>query len=395
VTSSDSPQRAYRLFSMFFLLVFASIAVIQPYLTLYYNQIGFSGVQIGMVAVISALAVILLAPYFGHIYDQSRHKRLFLIIAELIVVLSLGAVPFLREFALVTFLFSVHRIASTVSISTMENLAFQVGSLDGRSRFGKLRMWGSFGFGLMAFMGGQLMHRYQIQANNTIFIVLVVLVLAVILLIPESVFARPVEEDSTRLSIWAVLKLILKDKYLLLLVIALALTDPVLDGIRSFEPIYMKDLGFTEVIIGLSVMLSAISEIPMMINADRLVSKIGVQRVLLFVFAFDLARRLVVWIFPSAGMVFVTTVLNSVSFPLRLVSTVTLINLHIPRQYTTTANTFVGLTLIGVGYMVSNAAAGWLYDQFGGRPVYLMGACLCLIALSLTWWAKDWKKDSE
>jgi MFS family permease len=90
-----------------------------------------------------------------------------------------------------------------------------------------------------------------------------------------------------------------------------------------------------------------------------------------------------VWFFPTAGVVFVTSVLTSASFTFRLVCSVTLINMILPKNVTSTANALIGVTMFGVGYMLSNALSGFIYDRFGNREIYLMGAVLCVISLIL------------
>jgi MFS family permease len=120
-----------------------------------------------------------------------------------------------------------------------------------------------------------------------------------------------------------------------------------------------------------------------MMNADRIIRKIGIRRIILAVFVFDLSRRLLVWFFPSAGMVFATSVITSASFTFRLVCTITLVNLSLPKQVTSTANAFIGVTMFGMGYIISNALSGFVYDRFGNREVYLVGAGLCAVSLLL------------
>jgi MFS family permease len=73
--------------------------------------------------------------------------------------------------------------------------------------------------------------------------------------------------------------------------------------------------------------------------------------------------------------------MTAISFTLRLITTVHLINLRIPKQYTTTALTFVFNTLNGIMYILSNAISGVIYDAFGARQIYLVSAALCVIAL--------------
>jgi MFS family permease len=66
-----------------------------------------------------------------------------------------------------------------------------------------------------------------------------------------------------------------------------------------------------------------------------------------------------------------------------MVSSITLVNLILPKQVTSTANALIGVTMFGVGYMISNALSGFIYDRYGNRELYLLGAILCVISLIL------------
>lgn len=371
-------------FSLFFVLAFGAIAILQPYLNLYYQSIGFTGVQIGLVATISALVVIVLAPQYGNLYDKSPRKRLFLIVTTLVALVTLSVVPFISIFLVVVIFYSIYRVVTTSNISATHNLAFHAGaSTKGGNSFGSTRLWGSIGFSVFVLLGGWLYENLGFQVNTAFYIVLCLSVVFVLLRIPGKFFNLNPSGDEAELNLQGVLKLVVSDRYLWLMVLALALTDPVMDGVRSFEPVYMKQLGIPESVIGISTMLSALLEIPLMLSVDRLITKHGYRKILLFVFTFDLLRRMLVWVFPSGATVFAMTVLNCVSFPLRLFTMVSLVNRRIPKRYTTTALSFISVTLTGLGYMLSNAMAGVIFDQFGGQQVFLMGALLCVGSLVL------------
>ncbi len=63
--------------------------------------------------------------------------------------------------------------------------------------------------------------------------------------------------------------------------LALAVSDPVQDGVRSFENIYLENLGVQAGMIGLANMLSALTEVPFMSYADRVIHKFGIRRIII------------------------------------------------------------------------------------------------------------------
>jgi PPP family 3-phenylpropionic acid transporter len=373
------------LFSLYFLLIFAALGTLIAFMSLHFDDIGFNGVQISTITVVGSIALILLAPRFGHFFDQANDKRAVLIASILVMTFSLGSIAYLKAFVPILLLWVIYRTISGPLFSTSENLSFGIASKANSSEnatFGSLRLWGSIGFASATLVGGYIYQSYGIMYNNILFLVLIALSVIVLLLMPNSIFDVDVSSEEDKLNLAGVLKLIVKNRFLFFMALALAISDPTQDGIRSFEPIFMQNLGLEAGIIGLAATLSAAGEVPFMINADRIIKRLGIREIILFVFVFDILRRLLVWVFPTPAMVFITSVLTSFSFTFRLVGSISLVNLCLPRHVTSTANAFIGVTMFSLGYMLSNALSGVIYDQFGNRHVYLLGAVLCGISLA-------------
>lgn len=386
------------LFSCFFLLYFGGVGLVIPFITLHFHKIGMTGMQIGGITTISGLLVLVVAPLLGGIYDRIPHKRTFFQGVMIISGVCLFLVGQAQYFWPVLAFYTLHRFGSASNIPIAENLAYSVAQEGGRKRnsFGYMRLWGSIGFSITALAGGWIVEKFDIQINFMLFLVFLLLVVGLISFVPGMTFrhtdATAVEKGTLRPS---VLRIILKDKYLWLMVVALAISHPLANGIRNFEPIYMNQLNVSESMIGLAATLSALGEVPFMLWADRWMSRVGITRILLFVFMIDLLRRLSVWFFPFGWMVVVMHVATSVSFSLRLITTVSLVNQRVPRQFTTTALTLVTTTLFGVSNMVSNGISGLIFDNFSGRELYLLSAAGCLVSLGLAIWAASVEKKYQ
>lgn len=386
MSSLNSPLPVKQLFRLYFLLIFAALGMIITYMPLHYDSIGFSGIEISTIMIGGSAAVILIAPRYGLVFDQAANKRSVLITSLLIMAFTLGTIGWLKLFVPVLLLWMIYRSVQGPFYATSENLSYSVASRSKEhqgSSFGSIRLWGSIGYGVSTLFAGWIYQKYGFPYNSAGFLILIGLSIVVLLFLPGSVFDMSGGIKRLDINLTSVLKMVSSHRFLWLMALALAISDPTQDGIRSFEPIYMQNLGLQAGIIGLANSLSALGELPFMLNADKVIRSIGIQRIIILVFLFDLFRRLLVWFFPSAGVVFVTSVLTSASFTFRLVSSITLVNLILPKHVTSTANALIGVTMFGVGYMISNALSGFVYDRFGNREVYLVGAALCLVSLFL------------
>lgn len=376
------------LFKLYFFLIFGALGTLITYIPLHFKRLNFSGSQISLIQVLGSFALIVIAPKYGLLFDNAANKRNVLIISLLIMICSLGTIGYFQAFLPILLLWVIYRTVTGPLYSISENLSYGVMTHQ-NSTFGAIRLWGSVGYALATLAGGWTYQNFGLKANNLTFFVLMGLSVIVLLLMPAKAFEIEKDPLEKELNLVGVFKLILRNRFLLLMALALAISDPTQDGVRSFEPIFLENLGLQASMIGLANMLSALTEVPFMIYADRVIQKIGIRQIILFVFIFDIARRLAVWLFPFTGVVFATSVMTSLSFTFRLVCSIMLINLCLPKQVTSAANAFVGVTLFSLGYMLSNALGGMIYDTWGNQPIYLMGAAFSLISLILALFAGE------
>lgn len=378
--------REHVLFSLYFLLFFGGLGFIEPFISLHFHDIGMSGIQIGTIATISGLLGLLVAPILGRLYDLSQRKRLFFQGAILLSAIFMYLVGWARQYLLVMAVFSLFRLFSASNIPTAENLAFQSANRNGNRKagFGTMRLWGSLGFAIAALVGGWLIEHYDTRINFTFYLVVNLIAAGLVFVMPGRLFQQGAEKITVpSIPVSRVVGMLLSDKYLWLMAIAMAITNPLGSGIRNFEPIFMKELNISEGMIGVAATLMAVGEVPIMFWADRLIKRLGITWLLLFVFAFDLVRRLIVWFFPLGWLVFILHIAICVSFGLRIVITVSMVNKRVPGQYTTTTLALITMTLFGIASMISNAISGLVYDTLGGRELYLVSAVGCFLALLL------------
>ena len=249
-------------FSLFFALFYGAIGVLLPFLNLHFRSIGFSGVQISSLLVAGLVVQILLATQAGYWFDSSPHKRLILGIAILVAAGTMAGLPLLRHYLPILALYVTTYTLGMISGATAVNLSYHAGvHPDGRrNQFGKMRLWGSVGFSVMALLGGWLAETRGILVNDVIYVILELSLAAIVFwVLPEKSFQND-ESGAPATGFGQVLKLIFSNRYLWMTIVALAMTDTLNDGVRSFEAIFMKDLGVSTATIGLVVMLTALGK---------------------------------------------------------------------------------------------------------------------------------------
>ena len=240
--------------------------------------------------------------------------------------------------------------------------------------FGSVRLWGSLGWAVTAFVAGGLIERtglFTMFGGYALSAFISVALLAMLQVgsrdNAESIgAARPPERPATRA--------LLSDRVLLALALTLAIVGFAANGYYQFEPVYMKQLGAGETIIGLASAIGALVELPAMLWADRLVKRVGPERLLRFSFVLDIARWLAVLVAPTVPMILVGRLISGLSYSFYVVSLVEFCAVYAPQRYVTMALALFTVTLPSFIRVIAAPAGGWAYDAFGAYWLYAIAA---------------------
>src|SRR5258708_39267686 len=143
-------------------LFFAAAACVLPFLILYYERLGFSGPQIGLLTGLSPLVTLASAPLWTNLADVTRRHRLVVSAIILIAAGCLILLPLLTSFWPV--LAAVLALAACFIPVTSFFDSATMFMLGGRAElYGRVRLGGTFGYGVMGYLAGLLIQRYDIR----------------------------------------------------------------------------------------------------------------------------------------------------------------------------------------------------------------------------------------
>ena len=145
----------------FYFAFFGAGASLSPFLALYYQSLGLGGEQIGLLRAIPSLFTLLVAPVWAGLADAThQHKRL--LVLAMSGTLSMAGLMYLaRSFwglVPVVMLYAVFA-APVMSLVDSSVVAMLKGE---RARYGRLRLWGAVGWGIMGPLVGVLVERYSL-----------------------------------------------------------------------------------------------------------------------------------------------------------------------------------------------------------------------------------------
>ncbi len=370
---------------------------ILPFITLFYQERGLSGQQMGLLVATSGIAALLAAPVWGRWSDAS-HRPLRLLQLALVgsgvCMLLLGMQTAFLWMAL--FVAADALVGGGAEpLSTTLTLTVTNGEKAG---YGSVRLWGSLGWAVIAPISGWLIERSGLFTPFIGYLggMLVSAAILALIVLPSSrrsstQDAHPPRAGEPGNKTGVGIRSLVTDLAHNRAMVGLALTLTILwistAGRVQFEAIYMKQLGASETIIGLASTIGALLELPGMLIADRLVRRLGASRLLGGSLLMQAAGMLLVLIFPSVTAILILRALSGFYFSFYLVSSITYMAQGAPERQASTVMALYMVTLRGLVGLVGAPLAGALFDTVGAYWLYalaLVGSLAGLLILRIT-----------
>ncbi len=346
-----------------------------PFIVLYFQRLGFSGAQIGILTGITPLVTFFAAPLWSALADATRRHRLILGLAILLGIAMLIVYPLLSTFVPIlviaifinTFFAPVSAFADS---ATMYMLA------DKKELYGRVRVGGSIGYGLAAAVAGTVVQnfglRYAFWGCAGLFFLN--------FFISQKLEYGQVEDEEP---IGRKMRTLLASpRWVLFLIVAFA-GGLSLAAINNFFFPYMSELGVRESTMGLALTVGTISEIPLLFFSNRLVKRFGSYGLLIFSMILTSLRMLLFVVAASPLVVLLVQLLNGLNFPIMWVAGVSYADENAPPGLRTTAQGLFSAMVFGIGMAVGGLIGGPVLESLGGRKLYLIFGITTLLTTTL------------
>jgi len=357
----------------FYLLYFGAVGCMFPYLNLYYQRIGLTGFQIGILSAIPSLVVPFASPIWGILGDSlNLHRRLLTLAVggTIIPVLLLSAGRSMSWLAPVTLVYAFFYGPIGPLI---DSTALQVAEAVHRS-YGELRVWGTIGFIASAWTLGRIMEGTSLRALFLGYALFMLGSLAFSLLLPSS----PQRWSGPMLQGLGVL---LADRVFVLFLASVFLLATAVAAANNFFALYMDGLGASEGLVGLSWAIAALSEVPVMFLSGALLRRLAPRGLLILGFSVYALRWFLYSQTTSLQAVLLIQVLHGLSFGAYFVAGVVYTRERAPGGLGATAQALFSGTVLGLAGIVGGLVGGYLYDQVGVMNLFRFCSLAAILAL--------------
>ncbi len=355
-----------------YFLQFGAIGFFFTFANVYYNSIGLSGMQIGLINTLGPLAGIFSAALWGYINDRTGKPRLVVMATTTGIVLSSLLLSTVRTFALILPAACLLSFFSSPLIPLIDSTTLNLLG-EQRERYGNYRVWGSLGYILTSSASGFILQRTGLHFIFYGYAVLMALLCLFSFKLPD----RPVKMGSSlvkglgqmaRQPRWTIF-------FVSVFILWLAPT-----GLMTFLSMMLKGMGASDPLIGLVWTISALTEVPAMIFSGRLLRRFGPAR-LIQVSLVGFALRIFLFsVIPSPGWALAVSPLNAVSFTPFWTAAVAYANDLSPEHLKSTSQGMLG-SVTSLSSMAGSFISGLMYDQIGPRNMFAILSMFCIVAL--------------
>lgn len=356
----------------FSFFVYMITAIVVSVLPVYYNYLGYSKLQIGMLYSIGPAVGIIANLFWGYMSDKLRTiKKIIMVVLAGQFIAFLLVFQF-DAFSIVFIIMTAFYFFQTPMPALIDSQTLLTVKHTGES-YASYRVWGSLGFSAASVVFGLILSKLGPQ---------IIVFLALGTVLTALVFALGLRESrrgTQKLNFSGMRTVLLSRKFLLFLVLVffIAAASRTNDG---FLAIYLIELGADASIVGYSWMVSALSEIPFFF----LISKHGhrFKELALLSFAgmiYGIRFFLMIFIQDPLWVIAIQ-LLHGLSFGIFFITAVRLLVQLVPDDYRATGQAMFNVVWAGMAGLFGGTVGGRIFDLWGGQQLFLFASALAMIA---------------
>ncbi|MGB9821765.1 MAG: MFS transporter [Pseudothermotoga sp.] len=346
-------------------LVYSAMAC-SSLMSQYFALLGFSPFQVGLLMALPPLTSI----YANYIYfalastfSIKRIVRIFSIggvIALWSVFLFKGfAMKFLFMVALTFFQGSLLPLIESSMIEASHRLSFS---------YNKVRTWGTIGYTITAFITGRF-----IKFGFVWLFVVFSLIFVWTSFLSKNLKEMTTQDRKQKLELWKIPKVFV----VLLSIITICIGFNLFNSV--FLPIVVKERSYDPSIVGTTFSLMALSELPFLLNAERIRKRLS-SKILFLSGCFVIGLRLILvslsW---SQTSLVLIQMLHGWTFIVIYYSTIRLMRENLKDQSLMSTQTFFWIALQGIGPLMGSTIGGVVVEKIGTSNAYMLFGVLCMV----------------
>lgn len=359
----------------FYFLYFAAFASLLPFFVLFYQELGFSGAQIGLLTGVPPLITLVGAPFLTGLADSSQRHKLIMGSGIAVSIGIMLIMPSLKTFVIVFILILIFNIFMS-PVSSLADSATLSMLGEERAMYGRIRLGGTIGWGLVAPIAGALVENYSLRIAFVIFSAIMFINFFVS---QKFAFGRTEKQTTSN---GGIRTLLANRRWVFFLFISF-LGGLGIFSVASYLFPYMAELGANESQMGIALTISTLTEIPVFFFGHRLVRRFGSYNLLMIALVLIGIRSLLYGSIDSALQIFIVQAFSGMIFPVMWLAGVSYADENAPEGLKSTAQGVFSAMTFGFGSALGGFVGGLLLESMGGRGMFFVLGIVILAGMAI------------
>jgi len=362
-------------FGSFFFLYFAYVGLVSPYASLFFLDRGFNVIEIAVLMSMLQITRIVGPFSWGWLSDYLSNRVGIIRFCACLAALIFVCIFFLNSYmAFFVWMFVLHTILSSLmplGESATVHALFKDNSFD--KRYGRLRLWGSIGFIAMVLVAGELFQRKGIELYPIVGLIALTLLALMTFLLHEPKMER-------RKMVKGELLIVLFNpdvRWFLLSGFFMIFAHAAL---YVFYSLYLSNLGYNKFQIGLFWALGVFAEVIFFYFQSKVLSRLDAEVVLQASFGVGIVRFALIALYPITPVLIFAQILHAGTFAAHHSAGTKLLQRWFTGPLQARGQALMATISYGLGGTFGGLSAGWIWDAFQPRDVFVMSALACGLA---------------
>jgi PPP family 3-phenylpropionic acid transporter len=376
----NTPKGAQVNLWLAYFIYWAGAAAILPYISVYYESVNLKGTQIGQLSSIPFFVSMVSSIILAFLSDVSKKHKLILRVCAAAMIAVMALFPAARSFLAFLPIVFMYSVINAPFTSIMDQTTLT--ALENPADYGKIRVGGSIGWGIMVLVTGFLVDKLNRGYGIIFYICIIFLVIFLINTIgmPQGhkIAVKPEERPNIKM-----IGDMLRQPGMPPVLLLIAIWGIGESAIGNFLFLHIKSLGGSSTLMGIALSISLVGEIVAFSIANKILAKIGPGKMMLLSFLVLFA-----WLFglslirnPIAIPFF--QVFGGAGYALIQSGSVAFVNERAPRELGTTAQAIRGGVLSGLGVGTGALISGVIYEASGSVVLFRNMSYLILAGFAL------------
>lgn len=375
-TVAGSPLPYWRL-SGFYFAYFALLGGVAPFLSLYFESLGFSPARIGELVAIPMLMRCIAPNLWGWLGDATGQRLLIVRVGALLTALCFAGIFWRQDYWWLAAIMALHSFFWHAVLPQFE--AITLAHLGSQSaRYSQLRLWGSVGFILTVVLLGLLLQRAGMAVYPMAMFGIMLLIALCSSLVPQP----PRQPASAAVAGDGFLRR-LRQPGVPAFFVAVALMQLSHGPYYTFLSIHLEALGYGRGLIGMLWALGVLAEIVLFMFMHRLLAWISLRQLLVVSFALAALRWLLLGTLAEEMLVLLfAQLLHAATFGAFHVASIHLVQQRFGERYQGQGQALYA-TLAGIGGALGALCSGYAWAGMGPTLTFAAAALAAFVGMLL------------